>query len=179
MRATPGSGRGKLVWRLLYGLVSWAPSWIPGAVRVRVLFASRYCTEIAPTARLHAWVRLGPGLVVAHHAGIGIRTQFFGPGEIRIGPHVTMGPECLFLTGDHQLPPPELPMRAGSPTVGNIEICEDVYLGARVIVLPGVTVGTGAVVGAGAVVSRSVAPYDIVAGNPATIVGRRGHGGVH
>lgn len=48
-----------------------------------------------------------------------------------------------------------------------VTIGHDVWIGHGAVVLPGVTVGNGAVVGAGAVVSKSVAPYDIVAGVPA------------
>jgi acetyltransferase-like isoleucine patch superfamily enzyme len=50
---------------------------------------------------------------------------------------------------------------------GNVTIGSDVWLCANCIILSGVTIGHGAVVGAGAVVSRDVAPYSIVAGNPA------------
>lgn len=49
-------------------------------------------------------------------------------------------------------------------------IGHDTWLGHGAIVLPGRCVGTGAVVGAGAVVTRDVAPYTIVAGNPATLI---------
>lgn len=48
-----------------------------------------------------------------------------------------------------------------------VEIGHDTWLGHGAIVLPGRRVGHGAVVGAGAVVTRDVAPYEIVAGNPA------------
>lgn len=47
------------------------------------------------------------------------------------------------------------------------------WIGARVIILPGVTVGEGAVVAAGAVVTRSVPPYAVVGGVPAKRIGER------
>jgi phosphonate metabolism protein (transferase hexapeptide repeat family) len=49
-------------------------------------------------------------------------------------------------------------------------IGHDVWVGHGAIVLPGRTVGTGAVVAAGAVVTKDVAPYTIVAGNPARVI---------
>lgn len=52
-------------------------------------------------------------------------------------------------------------------------IGHDTWLGHACIVKPGVTVGDGAVVGSGAVVTRDVAPYTIVAGNPARVLRRR------
>lgn len=56
----------------------------------------------------------------------------------------------------------------GDTVVGN-----DVWFGMESVVLPGVTVGDGAIVGARAVVTRDVAPYTVVAGNPARPVRRR------
>lgn len=53
----------------------------------------------------------------------------------------------------------------GAITIGN-----DVWIGARAIVMSGVTIGDGAVVGAGSVVTRDVPPYSIVAGAPAVVV---------
>tara|TARA_B110001450_G_C17590920_1_gene468932 strand:+ start:377 stop:886 length:510 start_codon:yes stop_codon:yes gene_type:complete len=49
-------------------------------------------------------------------------------------------------------------------------IGHDVWIGQRVLIKQGVQIGTGAVVGMGSVVTKSVPPYAIVAGNPATII---------
>jgi acetyltransferase-like isoleucine patch superfamily enzyme len=54
-----------------------------------------------------------------------------------------------------------------------VAILDHAWIGARAIILPGVTVGEGAVVAAGATVNRDIAPYTIVAGNPAVVVGER------
>ncbi|MBR5698195.1 MAG: galactoside O-acetyltransferase [Prevotella sp.] len=48
---------------------------------------------------------------------------------------------------------------------------EDVWLGANVILLPGIKIGRGATVGAGSVCIRNIPPYAIVMGNPAKVVG--------
>lgn len=49
-------------------------------------------------------------------------------------------------------------------------IGHDVWIGARAIILPGVTIGTGAVIGAGSVVTKDVQPYAVVAGNPGKLI---------
>lgn len=63
---------------------------------------------------------------------------------------------------------PEARGHIGHPkSKGNVIIGQDVWIGAEAVILSGVTIGNGAVVGARAVVSKSIAPYSIVAGNPA------------
>lgn len=56
---------------------------------------------------------------------------------------------------------------------GDTVIGPDVWFGHEAVVLPGVTIGAGAVIGARAVVVRDVAPYTVVAGNPASMRRRR------
>lgn len=51
-----------------------------------------------------------------------------------------------------------------------IRICKGAWIGARVIVTKGVTIGEGAICGMGSVVTRDVPPFTIVAGNPARVV---------
>ncbi|AHM60609.1 transferase hexapeptide repeat containing protein [Flammeovirgaceae bacterium 311] len=59
------------------------------------------------------------------------------------------------------------------PSKGNTVIGNDVWLGYKAAIMPGVTIGDGAIIGAYAVVSKDVPPYSIVAGNPAALIRRR------
>jgi virginiamycin A acetyltransferase len=59
------------------------------------------------------------------------------------------------------------------PSKGNTVIGNDVWLGYKAAIMPGVTIGDGAIIGAYAVVTKDVAPYSIVAGNPALLVRKR------
>ena len=54
-----------------------------------------------------------------------------------------------------------------------IHIGNDVWIGYRAIILPGVTIGDGAIIGAGAVVTKDVEPYTLVAGVPAKPIRKR------
>jgi len=85
--------------------------------------------------------------------------------EIRIGNDVAIGPEATILTLGHDPQSPDFASRGGPVFIG-----DRAWIAYRAIVLPGVEIGEGAVVGAGSVVSRDVAPYTIVAGNPAKYV---------
>ena len=61
-------------------------------------------------------------------------------------------------------------MRVSEVIIGN-----DVWIGMRVIIMPGIKVGNGVVIGAGAVVTKDVPDYAIVGGIPAKIIGERNH----
>jgi maltose O-acetyltransferase len=84
---------------------------------------------------------------------------------IEISDNATLGHEVLLLTGGHVIGPPG--RRAAALTCKPIVVGRGAWLGARVTVLPGVTIGDGAVVAAGAVVTRDVPPHTVVAGVPA------------
>jgi len=90
--------------------------------------------------------------------------------EISIGNDVLIGSGALIVDNDsHPINPQK--RQTGKTKARRIEIGSLVFIGARAIVLKGVSVGIGAVIGAGAVVTRNVPAYAIVAGNPALVVG--------
>jgi acetyltransferase-like isoleucine patch superfamily enzyme len=83
-----------------------------------------------------------------------------------------VGPNVNFYSASHPLDP-EVRNGLEGPELGKeIHIGEDVWIAGNVTVLPGIKVGNGAVLGAGSVVTKDVAPYTIVAGNPARLVRR-------
>ena len=53
---------------------------------------------------------------------------------------------------------------------GDIKICDDAYVGAGTVVMPGVTIGEGALVGANSLVDRNLKPWGIYHGNPVKLV---------
>src|SRR5699024_4409224 len=92
-------------------------------------------------------------------------------GEITIGNGVMIGPYCLIYTCNHNTKDLSVPMfKQGMDVMKPVVIEDDVWIGGRVIILPGVHIGTGAIIGAGAVVTKDVPEYAIVAGNPAKII---------
>lgn len=87
---------------------------------------------------------------------------------IRTGADVSIGPEAAILTLGHDPQSADFADQGGDVVIG-----DRAWIAYRALILPGVTIGEGAVVAAGAVVTRDVAPYAIVAGNPAREVGTR------
>lgn len=88
--------------------------------------------------------------------------------QITIGDHCAFGPRVRVLSATHDYRRLDLPDLAASVTVGNY-----VWIGAGATLLPGVSIGDGAVVAAGSVVTRDVAPFTVVAGNPARFLKNR------
>ena len=63
---------------------------------------------------------------------------------------------------------------SGHPrTRGDVIIENDVWIGRDALIISGVRIGNGAVIGARSVVTKNVAPYTIVAGNPAKVIRER------
>jgi maltose O-acetyltransferase len=99
----------------------------------------------------------------------------------RIGPHVTlgndvvMGPDVVLMTTSHAFDDLNLPIRLqGSLAIRPIVVEDDVWLGTRVVVLPGVCIGKGSVIGANSLVTKNVPPYSVWGGIPAKHIRYRG-----
>lgn len=110
----------------------------------------------------------GRGIEIGDRSGLGVNCRI---GPCRIGRNVMMGPDVVFVTGNHEFSRTDVPMiDQGGQGPKPIEIGDDVWIGTRVVVLPGVRVGDGAILAAGAIVTKDVPEFAIVAGNPARVV---------
>ena len=89
--------------------------------------------------------------------------------RVTIGDNVMCGPKVQLLSATHSLDPEERNF-SGTELGKPIIIGNRVWIGAGVIVCPGVTIGDEAVIGAGSVVTRDVPPRVFAAGNPCKII---------
>ena len=141
-----------------------------------------------PSHRLRRRVYRACGLVLPESSSLHWRARFFAPWGLTVGRHTTLGndgfydarsgitigdcvniaAEVRIFTREHDVQSPDF-AETGAPVV----IGDHAYLGTRVTVLPGVTIGTGAVVASGAVVTGDVDDYTIVGGVPARPIGTR------
>ena len=109
---------------------------------------------------------------IGDHSGIGVDAYLQGP--VAIGKHVMMAPQVVIFTANHIFASRTVPMRLqGSTEARPVVIEDDVWLGQRCMVMPGLRIGRGAVVAAGAIVTKDVPQFAVVAGNPARVVGER------
>lgn len=94
-----------------------------------------------------------------------VRFQCLQGGEILIGDDVQIGPRCQFETLNHTLHYEKNKQRKSHYKPIIVE--NNAWIGARAIILQGVTVGEGSIVAAGAVVTKNVPPNTVVGGVPA------------
>lgn len=114
----------------------------------------------------------GSQIEIGDNSGIGINCQVCGP--VKIGDNIMMGPEVIILTVSHKYDRLDIPMlEQGHKEPEPVTIGDDVWIGTRAIILPGISIGKGAIVGAAAVVTKDVPEYAIVCGNPAKIIKSR------
>lgn len=101
--------------------------------------------------------------------------------QIHIGDYVCIGAEAVILMGGNHthridwfsLYPFSDVILDAYVGKGDTIIGDGVWIGMRAMIMPGVTIGEGAIIASGAIVTKDVAPYTIVAGNPATVLRQR------
>lgn len=124
---------------------------------------SRYCT-----------IRSGPGSVyVDKGAVIAAFCQFIGSGGLTIGKYTIIARNVLILSGTHSYEDTSIPIKFQASKVKMVDIGEDAWIGANVVIMPGVTIGDGSVIGAGSVVTKDIPPYNVAAGAPAKVIKKR------
>lgn len=110
----------------------------------------------------------GGGISIGSGSGLGVNCLVHGP--LEIGEKVMMGPDVVILTHTHNIDRTDIPMGDQGSRVEKVTIGNDVWIGMRSIIMPGVKIGNGAVIGAGAVVTKDVPDYAIVGGVPAKFI---------
>ncbi|XCN72497.1 MAG: acyltransferase [Candidatus Electrothrix aestuarii] len=114
---------------------------------------------------------------IGDNCGINARTivQSTNNCPVHIGSDCIIGQQCFLVGGgSYNIDRLDIPMREqGIRADGGIHLEEDVWLGGKVTVLGGVTMGKGSVAGAGAILTRSVDAYTISVGAPARVVKNR------
>lgn len=172
----------RLVYRLLLGGYYLFVAKLPGREicsfcnRFRVAYLSRLLGVIQPDKRSV----VGPNVYISSGAD---KVQIGRFCEINervfiqnadIGDFVMIAADVAILGASHNFRDRGMPMIEQGATWGlKVVFEDDVWVGRRAIILPGLRLGRGCVVAAGAVVTRNVPPYEIHAGVPAKKIGRR------
>lgn len=163
--------------------------WEHGATRLHL----RDCTHVGRLARVHGRPRItnrgiltigdhvtmlstvapcellvfeGASLDIGAHSFINYGTSIAATGSVRIGRRCLLGMHSIIFDNDFH----EVEHRSCRPAPRPVVLEDNVWLGHRTLVLPGVTIGSDSVVGAGSVVVQDIPPRCIAVGNPARVV---------
>lgn len=118
-------------------------------------------------------VKIGRGSRIGRYVYLGPQFECHGP--IVIGDLCLISSDCKVIGADHVYNIIGTPTRLGVP-VGARPVTVfgmDVWIGMRALIVEGVRIGNGSIVGSGALVTHDVAPYTIVGGVPARVIGHR------
>lgn len=140
--------------------------------KLRNFLVKKYILSAGEDLSIGRNSRIHKNTVIGNRSGIGYGCEINN--GVIMGDNVMMGPYVVIYTQNHCTNRTDIPMlEQGMKEIQKVTIEDDVWIGARVIILPGVTIGKGSVIGAGAVVSKSIPPYSVAVGNPARVVKTR------
>ena len=112
-----------------------------------------------------------PHLIIGSNVHVTSRLRLTCADMIRIDDDVLIAPDVFITDNNHGMDPTfGGGYSSQEMTTAPVHICQGVWLGQRVCVLPGVEIGEHSIVGAGSVVSKSIPPYSIAVGSPAKVV---------
>ncbi len=106
-------------------------------------------------------------IVVDDHANIGFNCEIFSGSHVRLGKNTLVAAYTYLVGGDHEYRRVDVPVLHQGRIARGIEVDDNVWLGAHVVVADGVHIGRDAIIGAGAVVIGNIPPFHIAAGIPA------------
>lgn len=152
---------GSLLWQYTwFAFCIWTPrpfnAW-------RVLFLKLFGAKITGFVSVHPRARIEvPWKLIMHESScIGDRANIYNLDIVELGARCTVAQEVYLCTGTHDFSDANLALQ-----VAKILVQPDAFIGARSLVLPGVTIGKSAVIGAGSVVTKDMPDGMICAGNP-------------
>ena len=163
---------------LYYGFAQWLPASFTPCGRIWQSIRSWICFPLFARCGKNvnvehkAFFHSGRDISIGDNSGIGVRANLSG--RITIGTNVMMGKDVVIMTTNHKYDRIDIPMnQQGFQVEDPVEIGNDVWIGDRVVILPGVKVGSHSIIAAASVVTKNVEEYAIVGGNPAKIIRSR------
>lgn len=143
-----------------------------GSKRIRAICAKGMLNQVGKNINIERGAQFSTKVEIGDNSGIGLNC--FISGKTLIGKNVMMAPEVYIYTFNHSFGRTDIPMcEQGRDEEEPVIIEDDVWIGSRTTILPGVKIGRGSIIGAMSVVTKNVEAYTVVAGNPAKTIKSR------
>lgn len=167
----------QLVGYFLYNLTSWLPRYQCGHIwiipkKIRQVAGCLLFVECGKNINIGRKCKMSFNIKLGNKSSIGDNSYL--QGNIRIGNNVMIGPQVMAIAENHNFSDIDIPMNRQGKTRKGIIIEDNVWIGARAIILDGVRIKKGTVVGAGSVVTKSTSENSVVGGAPAKFIKKRG-----
>ena len=166
----------KKIYFILYSLTA---KWLPESrhssffKKTRQFWTKYIISSMGCNVNVEKGAHFTPELSIGNNSGIGIKCELYG--KITIGNDVLMGPEVIIYTQNHCTRDKNKSIISqGYDDMKPVSIGNDVWIGRRVMIMPGCKIGNGCVIAAGAVVTKNMPDYTIVGGVPARVLKKRG-----
>ncbi len=130
----------------------------------KVIFGAGCAIDNDFTAEVEGVLRVGARTVFGHHCTLAARDS------VEIGEDCLLAEMVSIRDHDHRFDDLEIPIREQGAVSAPVKIGKNVWLGAKVTVLKGVTIGDNAIVGANAVVTKNLPANAIAVGIPAKVI---------
>lgn len=165
----------KIGYRVIYALyqmvaLNWPSRF--GGVFLRSILCQTVYDKCGKNLVVHKGAQVcRKNMFVGNNVQIGPNCSIMSTGSLTLEDDVLIAPDVLIVGDTHRFDSREKPIKdQGWYESEPVLIKSGVWIGARVIVLPGVTVGAGGILAAGAVVTKDVPDFAIVGGSPASVI---------
>lgn len=139
------------------------------AKKMRAFAAKGFITYCGKNVNIEHGAVISSKISIGDNSGIGVDCVVNG--ELHMGTDVMMGPECVIISRNHEFSRTDIPMwKQGYQEPAPCYIGNDVWIGRRVMIMPGVKIGNGVIIAAGAVVTKDIPDYAIAGGVPAKVI---------
>jgi acetyltransferase-like isoleucine patch superfamily enzyme len=155
-----------------YSTPTWIDTISPRGRRLRYLFWKELIGNLGRNVAFSRHTKiLAPGrLSIQDSVGIAPDVILDSRAGLSIGTDSMLGFESVILTMSHEFRDLSMPVASQGMTGASVTVGRDVWIGARVFILPGISIGDHAIVGACSVVTKDIPAMAIVAGNPARLI---------
>lgn len=159
---------------ILYGLIlSKIPFSFGGKVRYKFLKNRLKYLGIKSSISTNVHIINPEGIVIEENVGIARDVVLDGRGSLSIGKNSLIGFETAIITSTHNFDRADIPIKDQGMKSSPIEIGDNCWIGARVIILPGNKIGNNSIVGANSVITKDIPDSVIAAGILCKVIKKR------